>query len=100
MNPKRDQIIGEEGSTLRLTTTERRLKPRTSPESQPRIGFTGASKKLCPSSFPLVYHIEHLDESRLVRSVFAAAALHLHCQCVSWPHPNTGRSPGRPILLL
>ena len=51
MNPKRDQIIGEEGSTLRLTTTERRLKPRTSPESQPRIGFTGASKKFCPSSF-------------------------------------------------
>ena len=44
MNPKRDQIIGEEGSTLRLTTTERRLKPRTSPESQPRLGFTGASK--------------------------------------------------------
>jgi hypothetical protein len=33
-----------EGSTLRLTTTERRLKPRTSPESQPRLGFTGASK--------------------------------------------------------
>ena len=51
MNPKRDQIIGEEGSTLRLTTTERRLKPRTSPESQPRLGFTGASKKFCPSSF-------------------------------------------------
>ena len=51
MNPKRDQIIGEEGSTLRLTTTERRLKPRTSPESQPRLGFTGASKKICPSSF-------------------------------------------------
>ena len=43
--------VGEEGSTLRLTTTERRLKPRTSPESQPRIGFTGASKKFCPSSF-------------------------------------------------
>ncbi len=37
-------IIGEERSTLRLTTTERRLKPRTSPESQPRLGFTGASK--------------------------------------------------------
>ena len=51
MNPKRDQIIGEEGSTLRLTTTEGRLKPRTSPESQPRLGFTGASKKFCPSSF-------------------------------------------------
>ena len=43
MNPERDQIIGEEGSTLRLTTTERRLKPRTPSESQPRIGFTGAS---------------------------------------------------------
>ncbi len=27
--------IGEEGSTLRLTTTEGRLKPRTHPESQP-----------------------------------------------------------------
>ena len=51
MNSERDQIIGEEGSTLRLTTTERRLKPRTSPESQPRLGFTGASKKFCPSSF-------------------------------------------------
>ena len=42
--PETRPIIGEEGSTLRLTTTERRLKPRTSPESQPRLGFTGASK--------------------------------------------------------
>ena len=42
--PETRLIIGEEGSTLRLTTTERRLKPRTSPESQPRLGFTGASK--------------------------------------------------------
>jgi hypothetical protein len=49
--PETRPIIGEEGSTLRLTTTERRLKPRTSPESQPRLGFTGASKKFCPSSF-------------------------------------------------
>ena len=49
--PETRPIIGEEGSTLRLTTTERRLKPRTSPESQPRLGFTGASKKICPSSF-------------------------------------------------
>ena len=49
--PETRPIIGEEGSTLRLTTTERRLKPRSSPESQPGIGFTGASKKFCPSSF-------------------------------------------------
>ena len=50
--PETRPIIGEEGSTLRLTTTDRRLKPpRTSPESQPRLGFTGASKKFCPSSF-------------------------------------------------
>ena len=49
--PETRPIIGEEGSTLRLTTTKRRLKPRTSPESQPRLGFTGASKKFCPSSF-------------------------------------------------
>ena len=42
--PETRPIIGEKGSTLRLTTTERRLKPRTSPESQPRLGFTGASK--------------------------------------------------------
>jgi hypothetical protein len=49
--PETRPIIGEEGSTLRLTTTERRIKPRTSPESQPRLGFTGASKKFCPSSF-------------------------------------------------
>ncbi len=42
--PETRPIIGEEGSTLRLTTTERRLKPRTSLESQPRLGFTGASK--------------------------------------------------------
>ncbi len=49
--PDTRPIIGEEGSILRLTTTERRLKPRTSPESQPRIGFTGALKKFCPSSF-------------------------------------------------
>ena len=41
-----------------MTTTERRLKPRTSPESQPRIGFTGASKKFCPSSF--VFHPQSL----------------------------------------
>ena len=56
--PETRPIIGEEGSTpsLRLTTTERRLKPRTSPESQPRIGFTGASKKFCPSSFLAVQH--------------------------------------------
>ena len=56
--PETRPIIGAEGSTLRLTTTERRLKPRTSPESQPRIGFTGASKKFCPSRggffFPLL----------------------------------------------
>ena len=51
MNPTRDQPSGGEGSTLGLTTTERRPKPRTPPESQPRIGFTGASKKFCPSSF-------------------------------------------------
>ncbi len=55
--PETRQIIGEEGSTLRLTTTERRLKPRTSPESQPRLGFTGASKNFCPSCFfPLIAH--------------------------------------------
>jgi hypothetical protein len=42
--PETRPIIAEKGSTLRLTTTERRLKPRTSPESQPRLGFTGASK--------------------------------------------------------
>jgi hypothetical protein len=44
MNPKRDQPspnVGQEGSTLGLTT----IKPRTSPESQPGAGFTGASKK-------------------------------------------------------
>ena len=62
MNPKRDQIIGEEGSTLRLTTTERRLKPRTSPESQPRLGFTGASKKFCPSSFFFCIRLYHGDD--------------------------------------
>ena len=28
----------------------------------------------------------------------AFAALHLHF--VSWPHPNTGRSPGRPIAVV
>jgi hypothetical protein len=49
--PETRPIIGEEGSTPRLTTTERRLKPRTYPESRPRLGFTGASKKFCPSSF-------------------------------------------------
>ena len=49
--PETRPIIAEKGSTLRLTTTERRLKPRTSPESQPRLGFTGASKNFCPSSF-------------------------------------------------
>ena len=49
--PETRPIIGEEGSTLRLTTTERRLKPRTPPESQPRIGFTGASKKIRPSAY-------------------------------------------------
>ena len=49
--PDTRPTIGEEGSTLRLTTTERHLKPCTSPESQPRLGFTGASKKFCPSSF-------------------------------------------------
>ena len=54
--PETRPIIGEEGSTLRLTTTERRLKPRTSPESQPRLGFTGASKKFCPSSFFFSVH--------------------------------------------
>jgi hypothetical protein len=32
--------LGEEGSTLRLTTTERRLKLHTPPESQSRIGIT------------------------------------------------------------
>ena len=42
--PETRPNIAEKGSTLRLTTTERRLKPRTSPESQPRLGFTGASK--------------------------------------------------------
>ncbi len=49
--PETRPIIGEEGSTLRLTTTERRLKPRTSPESQPRLGFTDASKKILPIEF-------------------------------------------------
>ena len=51
--PETRPTIGEEGSppSLRLTTTERRPKPRTSTESQPRIGFTGASKKFCPSGF-------------------------------------------------
>jgi hypothetical protein len=41
------------GFPLRLTTTEGRLKSGTPPEShwQPRIGFTGASKKICPSLF-------------------------------------------------
>ena len=45
----RPTIGGEEGtSTLRLIATEGRrllvlVKPRTPPESQPRIGFTGAS---------------------------------------------------------
>jgi hypothetical protein len=34
-----------------LTTTERRLKPRTSPESQPRLGFTGASKNSSHRAF-------------------------------------------------
>jgi hypothetical protein len=63
--PETRPIIGEEGSTLRLTTTERRLKPRTSPESQPRLGFTGASKKFCPSSFfPLTAHRTLAGHSR------------------------------------
>ena len=69
MNPKCDQIIGEEGSTLRLTTTERRLKPRTSPESQPRLGFTGASKKFCPSSFFFVHHTWPRTTKLFVKSV-------------------------------
>ena len=60
--PETRPIIGEEGSTLRLTTTERRLKPRTSPESQPRLGFTGASKKFCPS--PLLIFTSATPTSR------------------------------------
>ncbi len=44
--------IGEEDSALRLSTTEGRLKPRTPPDSQPRIGFTGASKEIRPPIFP------------------------------------------------
>jgi hypothetical protein len=35
--------LEEDTSTLRLIATEGRLKPRAPPESQPRIGFTGAS---------------------------------------------------------
>ena len=62
--PETRPIIGEEGSTLRLTTTERRLKPRTSPESQPRLGFTGASKKILPIEFFLVYFL-YFDALRL-----------------------------------
>ena len=40
--------LGEEGSTLRLTTTERRLKLHTPPESQSRIGI--AAHLLSPPS--------------------------------------------------
>ncbi len=68
--PETRPIIGEEGSTLRLTTTERHLKPRTSPESQPRLGFTGASKNFCPSSFFICAEIDDLSLS-IGRILFA-----------------------------
>jgi hypothetical protein len=38
--PDARSTLGEEGSTLRLTATERRLKLHTPPESQSRIGIT------------------------------------------------------------
>jgi hypothetical protein len=71
--PETRPIIGEEGSTLRLTTTGGRLKPRTSPESQPRLGFTGASKKFCPSSFfPCMLALHECAGTRA--AAFAGAA--------------------------
>ena len=81
--PETRPIIAEKGSTLRLTTTERRLKPRTSPESQPRLGFTGASKNSAHRVFFLGTVIN--PQRDLMQDVGPEVLLHvravLPCSC-------------------
>jgi hypothetical protein len=81
--PETRPIIGEEGSTLRLTTTERRLKPRTSPESQPRLGFTGASKNSAHRVFfsrVLLQQAAELQTSAPPHDLLQGRELHPGCR--------------------